>query len=60
MEKGLDRIKKILEENCGPNINFREFFYEFLEKGLYEGHYTDELKAMVDKYAVISDDTNEN
>lgn len=60
MEKGLDRIKKILADNCGPNLNLRNFFYEFIEKGLYVGHYSDELKPLIDKYSVPSVDKNEN
>lgn len=51
MEKGLDRIKIILAENCGSNVNLRKFFNEFIEKELYVGHYTDELKSLIDKYS---------
>jgi len=60
MEKGLDRIKKILLDNCGSNTNLQEFFFEFIEKELYVGHYTDELKALIDKYSPSVVDNNEN
>lgn len=60
MEKGLDRIKRILAENCSSNYNLKDFFDEFIEKELYVGHYSDELKALIDKYSALSVDKNEN
>lgn len=60
MEKGLDRIKKILAENCSSNHNLKNFFNEFIEKELYVGHYSDELKALIDKYSALSVGKNEN
>ncbi|MDH7511242.1 MAG: hypothetical protein QHH04_09420 [Methanolinea sp.] len=59
MEKGIDRIKIIIEEECGSNINLRNFFFEFIEKELYTGHYTDELKSLIDKYSSDKADKDE-
>jgi hypothetical protein len=60
MEKGLNRIRKILADNCSSNHNLQNFFNEFIEKELYVGHYSDELKALIDKYSIPSVDKNEN
>lgn len=60
MEQGLNRIRKILAENCGSNHDLKNFFNEFIDKELYVGHYSDELKALIDKYSESSVDNNEN
>ena len=51
MEQGLERIKKLIKSNCKNDEEMFLFFNEFIEKDLYVGYFSDELKKLIEKYA---------
>lgn len=51
MEQGLDRIKNLIKINCKNDEELSLFFNEFIEKELYVGYFSDDLKKLIDKYA---------
>ena len=50
MEKGLERIQKLIEINCKKDEKLLHFFNEFIEKELYVGYFSDDLKKLIEKY----------
>ena len=51
MEQGLERIKNIIKTNCKNDKEMFLFFNEFIEKELYVGYFSDDLKKLIEKYA---------